>query len=207
MSLLGPNHKRFFLTTIQIWWKIHIAVCKLVTGHQITTKFCTCHHNADALSNAKFCGDHFMKLWSRAKRICQYIWIVMETFVKSAPDMNDLLKLHNFMQTLVNALQIFRAANQYGTSGFCTDFTCQIREYEFGLQNTEIELCQFCHIKYCCQNKAYLFWVANQSRFVVFYAWKPSNASLRPGMGVQIWKKLIMEADFWYFTWWKASRK
>ena len=31
--------------------------------------------------------------------------------------------------------------------------------------------------------------------------------NLRPGMGVQIWKKLIMEADFWYFTWWKASRK
>ena len=33
------------------------------------------------------------------------------------------------------------------------------------------------------------------------------KANLRPGMGVQIWKKLIMEADFWYFTWWKASRK
>ena len=49
-----------------------------------------------------------------------------------------------------------RAANQYGTSVFCTDFTCKIREYEFGLQNTEIVLCQFCHIKYCCQNKAYL---------------------------------------------------
>ena len=32
---------------------------------------------------------------------------------------------------------------------------------------------------------------------------------LRPGMGVQIWKKLIviMDADFWYLTWWKASRK
>ena len=71
-----------------------------------------------------------------------------------------------------------RAANQYGTSVFCTDFTCKIREYEFGLQNTEIELCQFCHIKYCCQNKAYLFWVANQSRFVVFYALNPSNTSL-----------------------------
>ena len=71
-----------------------------------------------------------------------------------------------------------RAANQYGTSVFCTDFTCKIREYEFGLQNTEIELCQFCHIKYCCQNKAYLFWLANQSRFVVFYALKPSNTSL-----------------------------
>ena len=71
-----------------------------------------------------------------------------------------------------------RAANRYGISVFCTEFTCKIREYEFGLQNTEIELCQFCHIKYCCQNKAYLFWVANQSRFVAFYALKPSNTSL-----------------------------
>ena len=71
-----------------------------------------------------------------------------------------------------------RAANQYGTSVFCTDFTCKIREYEFGLQNTEIELCQFCHLRYYYQNKAYLFWVANQSRFVVFHALKPSNTSL-----------------------------
>ena len=71
-----------------------------------------------------------------------------------------------------------RAAKQYGISVFCTDFTCKIREYEFGLQNTEIELCQFCHLKYCCQNKAYLFWIANQSGFVAFYALKPSNTSL-----------------------------
>ena len=71
-----------------------------------------------------------------------------------------------------------RAANQYGISVFCTDFTCKIREYEFGLESTEIELCQFCHLKYCCQNKAYLFWVANQSGFVAFYALEPSNTSL-----------------------------
>ena len=73
---------------------------------------------------------------------------------------------------------LHRAANQYGISVFCTDFTCKIREYEFGLKNTEIELCQFCHLKYCCQNKAYLFWVANQSGFVAFYALEPSNTSL-----------------------------
>ena len=77
-----------------------------------------------------------------------------------------------------NRVTGYRAANQYGTSVFCTDFTCKIREYEFGLQNTEIELCQFCHLKYCCQNKAYLFWVAIQSSFVAFYALKPSNTSL-----------------------------
>ena len=35
-----------------------------------------------------------------------------------------------------------------------------------------------CHLRYCYQNKAYLFWVVNQSRFVVFYALKPSNTSL-----------------------------
>ena len=39
--------------------------------------------------------------------------------------------------------RVSRAANQYGISVFCTDFTCKIREYVFGLQNTEIELCQF----------------------------------------------------------------
>ena len=82
------------------------------------------------------------------------------------------LMLCNYFDTLV------RAANQYGTSVFCMDFTCKIREYEFGFQNTEIDLCQFCHLRYYCQNKAYLFWVANQSRFVVFYALKPSNTSL-----------------------------
>ena len=76
------------------------------------------------------------------------------------------------------SVAICRAANQYGTSVFCTDFTCKIREYEFGFQSTEIELCQFCHLRYYCQNKAYLFWVANQSKFVVFYALKPSNTSL-----------------------------
>ena len=81
-------------------------------------------------------------------------------------------------QVVATHLKIGRAANQYGTSVFCTDFTCKIREYEFGLQNTEIELSQFCHLKYCCQNKAYLFWIAIQSSFVAFYALKPSNTSL-----------------------------
>ena len=80
--------------------------------------------------------------------------------------------------SLVILITWCRAANQYGISVFCTDFTCKIREYEFGLENTEIELCQFCHLKYCCQNKAYLFWVANQSGFVAFYALEPSNTSL-----------------------------
>ena len=84
-----------------------------------------------------------------------------------------------FPRTIIFQIQHWcRAANRYGISVFCTEFTCKIREYEFGLQNTEIELCQFCYIKYCCQNKAYLFWVANQSRFVAFYALKPSNTSL-----------------------------
>ena len=78
----------------------------------------------------------------------------------------------------ISIINWYRAANQYGISVFCTDFTCKIREYEFGLENTEIELCQFCHLKYCCQNKAYLFWVANQSGFVAFYALEPSNTSL-----------------------------
>ena len=90
----------------------------------------------------------------------------------------DLRRHHGHYDANVMFQNIHRAANRYGISVFCTDFTCKIREYEFGLENTEIELCQFCHLKYCCQNKAYLFWVANQSVFVAFYALEPSNTSL-----------------------------
>ena len=89
-----------------------------------------------------------------------------------------ILKSFSISAEILSKFVIHRAANQYGISIFCTDFTCKIREYEFGLENTEIELCQFCHLKYCCQNKAYLFWVANQSGFVAFYALEPSNTSL-----------------------------
>ena len=107
-------------------------------------------------------SQHWFRLWLGAVWQQAITWSVDPDLCHhmASPDHND------------------RAANQYGTSVFCTDFTCKIREYEFGLQNTEIELCQFCHLRYYCQNKAYLFWVANQSRFVVFYALKPSNTSL-----------------------------
>ena len=106
------------------------------------------------------CGDQMVVRWSYLLSFGQSFW--------------------NFAQKTAVSLWLgnSRAANRYGISVFCMEFTCKIREYEFGLQNTEIELCQFCHIKYCCQNKAYLFWVANQSIFVEFYALKPSNTSL-----------------------------
>ena len=53
----------------------------------------------------------------------------------------------------------------------------------FYMQNTGVRIWpkkygQFCHLKYCCQNKAYLFWVANQSRYVALHTLKPSNTSL-----------------------------
>ena len=98
----------------------------------------------------------------------------LELFKKALVDIWIDLYLIKFQFLAI----LCRAANRYGISVFCTDFTCKIREYEFGLENTEIELCQFCHLKYCCQNKAYLFWVANQSVFVAFYALEPSNTSL-----------------------------
>ena len=113
----------------------------------------------------------------REKNLCQSVG----TLIKMSS--YQFRKSHCGDKTVVRSSHLhngisYRAANQYGISVFCTDFTCKIREYEFGLENTEIELCQFCHLKYCCQNKAYLFWVANQSGFVAFYALEPSNTSL-----------------------------
>ena len=64
----------------------------------------------------------------------------------------------------------------------------------------EVHICV--HIKYISRMMyvihVLLFWFSAGQFYI---------DGLRPGMGVQIWKKLIMEADFWYFTWWKASRK
>ena len=107
-----------------------------------------------------------VSLWGRES-------VTVKTFGLSPDRARIWLDFPDFKHDYIN-----RAANQYKTSVFCMDFTCKIREYEFGLQNMEIELCQFCHLRYYCQNKAYLFWVANQSRFVVFYALKPSNTIL-----------------------------
>ena len=74
----------------------------------------------------------------------------------------------------------------------CTDFTCKIRQYEFGLQNTEIELCRFCHVKVllpeqslpvlgsksvkicsilCLKTLKYLFNHQN-IQFSIFHMWK-----------------------------------
>ena len=133
---------------------------------------CTESHGAAACINilgtrwARFYRIKWRDIWERDGKVLTQL-----TFSSSLPQSFSVV-------LMISALYLSRAANQYGISVFCTDFTCKIREYEFGLENTEIELCQCCHLKYCCQNKAYLFWVANQSGFVAFYALEPPNTSL-----------------------------
>ena len=71
----------------------------------------------------------------------------------------------------------------------------------------------FSFVWYRSQIYIFKFWVTSPAILMwlsqnVLWQFKVMECPvLRPGMGVQIWKKLIMEADFWYFTWWKASRK
>ena len=127
-------------------------------------------------------ANHYL-IWKQAEGrnslLCQTLWGKKIWKMLQANAMHIFWTQSWVITEFADVLaHIARAANQYGISVFCTDFTCKIREYEFGLENTEIELCQFCHLKYCCQNKAYLFWVANQSGFVAFYALEPSNTSL-----------------------------
>ena len=57
-----------------------------VTDHYIATKFGTCHDSPAVVSCAKYCSDHFVSIWMRAKWNFHHIWIVMEKLlVKWAP--------------------------------------------------------------------------------------------------------------------------
>ena len=160
----------------------------LVWLRKVNAKWARKNWPLDSLSwgwVGKVCGFDII-VWNRWMFFVELCFVYVIIFMISCN-----LIAHNLQGCLIGAGAIiwlpqcqwsnpeeYRAANQYGTSVFCTDFTCKIRKYEFGLQNTEIELCQFCHLKYCCQNKAYLFWVAIQSSLVAFYALRPSNTSL-----------------------------
>ena len=61
-----------------------------ITIDHIATKFGTCHDSPAVVPCAKFCSDHFISTWMRAKWNFHHIWIVMEkSLVKWAPVPND----------------------------------------------------------------------------------------------------------------------
>ena len=40
-----------------------------VLGHQIATKFCTCHDSFAVVACANFCSDHFARIWMTAQQM------------------------------------------------------------------------------------------------------------------------------------------
>ena len=58
-----------------------------ITDDHIATKFGTCHDSPAVVPCAKYCSDHFISIWVRAKWNFHHIWIVMEKLlVKWAPE-------------------------------------------------------------------------------------------------------------------------
>ena len=82
----------FFLgpVLLTVLWSHFIEIlpyCNSITGHQITTKFCTCHNSRVVMPGAKFCNDYLVIIWMRIKWNSHHIWIVMEKMlVKWATD-------------------------------------------------------------------------------------------------------------------------
>ena len=57
-----------------------------ITDDYIAAKFGTCHDSPAVVPCAKYCSDHFISIWMRAKWNFHHIWIVMEKLlVKWAP--------------------------------------------------------------------------------------------------------------------------
>ena len=81
-----PFHKRFFhhnSNSMEISFSSNS-----VTDDYIATKFGTCHDSPAVVSCAKYCSDHYVSIWMRAKWNFHHIWIVMEKLlVKWAPDL------------------------------------------------------------------------------------------------------------------------
>ena len=89
----GTHFTKHFYITIQIWWKFHLAVIQLLViisqqnfTHAMTAQLSSC---------AKFCSDHLIGIWMRAKWNFHHIWIVMEKlWVKWSPGKQNALLVH-----------------------------------------------------------------------------------------------------------------
>ena len=91
----GTHFTNDFSITIQISMEISFS-CNPIVGN----------HIAAVVSCAKFCSDHFIKIWMRVKLSFHRIWIVMKFFlVKRVPGGQDfgrrLWSLHNSINSLI----------------------------------------------------------------------------------------------------------
>ena len=59
-----------------------------ITDDQIATKFGTCHDSPAVVPCAKYCSDHFISIWMRAKWNFHHIWNVMEKFMMTSSNGN-----------------------------------------------------------------------------------------------------------------------
>ena len=76
-KIRGPFHLRFFARNSNSMETS--PCCNSVAGHQIATKFCTCHDSTAVVPCTKFCSDHCIRIEMTVKRNFHRIWIVMET--------------------------------------------------------------------------------------------------------------------------------
>ena len=73
------------------------------TDDHIATTFGTCHDSTAVVPCAKYCSDHFISIWMRAKWNFHHIWNVMEKLlVKWAPGHNWSIAKHNITQRRIN---------------------------------------------------------------------------------------------------------
>ena len=59
--------------------------CNSITAQKIAIYFCLCHDSTAVMSRAKFCSDHCIKIWKKAKWNFQQIWTVMKKLSWTGP--------------------------------------------------------------------------------------------------------------------------
>ena len=63
--------------------------CFFIPGHSVITNVCTYHDSTAAMSCAKFWNNYLFKIWSRAERYVNRIWVMGETMFVKCSAWND----------------------------------------------------------------------------------------------------------------------
>ena len=70
--------------------------------HRITTNLCACHDSVAGMTCAKFCSNHSLKIWMRAKQNFHWIWIAMENNKEMGPwHVSDSWQLRSFHDDVI----------------------------------------------------------------------------------------------------------
>ena len=98
------------------------------TDDHIATTFGTCHDSTAVVPCAKYCSDHFISIWMRAKWNFHHIWNVMEKLlVKWAPAQHTTHPHHSSLERWMSSMFVSARADSSIKTAYILKITSHAR--------------------------------------------------------------------------------